>query len=517
MNKSRVEAVALNTTIGIIQKVVTVIANLAIQIIFVRTLGEQYAGISALFTSVLTVLAFAELGIGTAITYNLYKPIAEKNYEKIHAYLNFYANAYKTITAIVIIAGILFCPLLPFIVKDAPDISENITVIFLLFVLDTAVSYLYAYKATFLNANQDNYIASAIHSFAVIGKTVAIAVFLTIWRNYYAYLIFSIIATLSQNIIISLIANKKYPFIKRKSDARLSADERKKIFRDVWAMALYKVAGTTLNSSSNIVISNMGSTTQVGLLSNQILIIRQTYDMVIQFFSAVTSSVGNLSTENNTEYEHKILDTLRFICFWIFMFCSISIFVLSPDFIKLAFGEKYIVAYPILFFLCFEFYVKGMINPVSAFRTSHGLFVQGKYRPLIMAILNIILSVIFMKWIGIIGVFIATVLSRLLTEVWFDPYIVYKHIFNKKPTKYFIKSVIWFLFTCANGVITYHISSFVTTKSLILNIFFKAIICVLVPNALMIIFFCKTEEFKKTFLIVLQLFKKVASSFKKGE
>ena len=198
------------------------------------------------------------------------------------------------------------------------------------------------------------------------------------------------------------------------------------------------------------------------------------------------------------------------------MFCSVSIFVLSPDFIAFAFGEKYIVAYPVLLFLCMDFYISGMINPVSAFRNSHGLFVQGKYRPLIMAILNVGLSVIFMKWLGIFGVFAATAVSRLLTQYWFDPYIVYKHIFNKKPTMYFIKSILWFVFTCAVGTLTWYVASLVTSQSLILNILFKATACIVIPNILMVVFFSRTEEFKKTISIVLQLFNGVLARFKRG-
>ena len=516
MAKSRIQAVAFNTTVGIIQKVVTVIANLVIQIIFVRTLGEQYAGVSALFTSVLTVLAFAELGIGTAITYNLYKPIADKDYEKIHAYLHFYETAYRIVSLVVLFAGAASLPLLPLIVKNVPDISESIYVIFMLFVVDTAVSYVYVHKATFLNAAQDNYVVSAVHSVAVVCKTIGIAVFLTVFRSYYAYLIFSIITTLLQNITVSIIADKKYPFLKEKSKARLDKPAKKQIYNNVFAMSLYKVSGTVLNSTDNIIVSNMSGTAQVGLLSNQILIVRQVYDVIIQFFSAVTSSVGNLSTENNKEYEHKILNTLRFISFWIFSFCSISMFVLSHSFIKFAFGEKYVVAYPILFFLCFDFYVKGMINPVSAFRTSHGLFVQGKYRPLIMAVLNIVLSIVFMKWFGLWGVFAATVVSRLVTQFWYDPYIVYKHVFNKKPTKYFIKAVLWFGFTCLVGGLTWYIASLVTPESIIIDMLFKAVVCVLVPNILMVLFFHKTEEFKKTASIILQLLKSIKSRLKRG-
>ena len=515
MSKSRVQAVAVNTIIGIVQKIITVVANLLIQIIFVHTLGEQYIGISALFTSILAVLSFAELGIGTAIIYNLYKPIAEKDYDKIQAYLHSYATAYRIVTIVIIGAGIVCCPLLPYVVKDVPNISENITLIFLLFVADTAVSYLYAYKATFLNANQNNYIASAVHSVMITIKTIAVAIFLILWSNYYAYLIFSIMITLLQNIIISIIANKKYPFLKEKSKARLNKEEKNKIYKNVYAMSLYKVSGTVLNSSDNIIISNMSNTSQVGLLSNQVLIIRQVYDVTSQFFSAVTTSIGNLSTEENVEYEYKILNTIRFISFWLFMFCSIAIIIISNPFIELIFGAKYVCAYPIIIALVADFYIKGMINPISSFRTSHGLFVQGKYRPLIMALLNIVLSVIMMKWVGIVGVFIATVLSRLLTQVWFDPYVVYKYVFKRSPMQYFGKSVLWLLFTCGVGYITYFIASLILVKSLILSILLRTILCLVIPNALLILCFHKTEEFQKTKMIILQIIKKIGGLFKR--
>lgn len=514
--KSRLNAVAINTTIGIIQKIITVIANLAIQIIFVRSLGKQYAGISSLFTSVLTVLSFAELGIGTAITYNLYKPIAEKNTEQIGAYMNFYSTAYKIVAFVVITAGIICCPLLPYIVKSVPDIKENILIIYLLFVADTAVSYIMVYKATFLNACQENYISSVVHTIVIVLKVIAISVLLILWKNYYAYLIVTVILTFLQNLIISYIANRKYPFLKEMKKYHLKKEEKKRVYKDVYAMSLYKVSGTVLNGTDNIIISGGLGTSYVGLMSNYNMIIRQVYDVIIQFFSSVTSSIGNLSTENDIDYEHYIFETLNFISFWIFTFASISVFIIANPFIELCFGGQYVCTLAVLSVLVIDLYVKGMMNPVSAFRTSHGLFVQGKYRPLIMAIINITLSLILLKYFGLIGVFLATIISRIVTQVWFDPYIVYKYVFKRSPSIYLKKYIKWILTALLCAVVTFLLAEALPFKSsLLFTIVMRILLCIVVPNIMIFLIYKKTYEFKKTIEFGKSILKKIKNKIKK--
>lgn len=513
--KSRVNAVAVNTAFGIAQKAITVIANLAIQIIFIRTLGEQYAGISSLFTSLLTVLSFAELGIGTAITYNLYKPIAEKDTDRICAFMKFYSTAYRVVAFVVLFAGIACCPFLKYIVKDVPDIKENIMFIYLFFVVDTAASYLLIYKATFLNACQENFILSIVHTLITVLKTVATAVFLLVWKSYYAYLVFTVLATISQNIIISCIANRKYSFLKNKNVPTLDKSERKRVFKDVYAMSLYKVSGTVLNGSDNIIISSGLGTGNVGIMSNYTLIIRQINDVLIQFFSATTSSIGNLTTENNAEYEHGIFETLNFIAFWLFGFASVGVFVVAHPFVEFCFGTRFVCSNAILITLVADLYIKGLMNPVSAFRTSHGLFIQGKYRPVIMAVLNIILSVALLKPFGLVGVYMATVISRLATQVWFDPYILYKRVFKKSPFIYYRKYILWLITIVISGGLTMFAAEMITIKSLLMTIIIRVVLCIIIPNIIIVCIFFRSHEFKKTCGAAQTLLKQVIKKVKR--
>lgn len=507
--KSRVNAVAINTAFGIGQKIITVIANLAIQIVFVRSLGEQYTGISSLFTSLLTVLSFAELGIGNAITYNLYKPIAENDTDRICRYMKLYSTAYKLVALVVFVVGIACCPFLKYIVKGVPDIKESITFIYLFFVVDTAASYLLIYKATFLNACQENFILSIVHTLIAVLKTIFTVIFLLVWKSYYAYLIFTVIATVSQNIIVSKVADKKYPFLKNKNVPSLEKTEMKRIFKDVYAMSLYKVSGTVLKGSDNIIISSGIGTAPLGIMANYNFIIRQISDIILQFFSATTSSIGNLTTENNTEHEHNIFEALNFIAFWLFGFSAIGVYVVAHPFVELCFGEKFVCETAILIALVADLYTTGLMSPVSSFRTSHGLFVQGKYRPAIMAILNITLSIALLKPLGILGVYIATVISRLTTQAWFDPYILYKNVFKKSPFIYYRKYLLRIVVIVACAALTMAVAESVTLNSLWLTVIIRIILCIIIPNTVIAVAFFKTKEFKMVFAMAKSVFFKI--------
>lgn len=512
---ARTENVVKNTFSGVLQRVVALLSNFVIQIIFVRLLGLQYVGIASLFTSLIALLSLAELGISNAIIYNLYKPIAKNDMKKISAYANYYAKAYNIIAVVILAIGLCLMPFIDFFIKGVPDVQENIKLIYFLFLLDTAVSYLLIYKSTIIIAAQKQRIISNIQTFFCIVKCGALVIILLFWKSYYAFLVTTVLITFTQNFLISQKANKLFPCLKDKKE-KLSNDEKSSLIKDVKAMFLYKISGVILHSTDNILISKFIGTSVVGQTANYNLFTNNIYNFVLQFFSATSSGVGDLAVEKDEKHEHEIFNTLNFIAFWIFAFCGISLFVVLQPAVILFFGKESLLPIYVILALVADFYVKGMMSPITSFRTAHGLFVQGKYRPLIMAILNIILSVLLMKWIGLVGIFVATVISRLVTQVWYDPYIIYKHVFKSKPYEYFKKYIIWFGFTCLVGGLTWYIASLVTPESIIIDMLFKAVICVLVPNILMVLFFHKTEEFKKTASIILQLLKNIKSRLKRG-
>jgi len=161
-----------------------------------------------IFTDILTVLSFAELGMGSAITFALYKPIAEKDYRQIARLMNLYKTAYRAIAATVFIVGLALVPVLDKIISNAPTIKESLTVIYLMYIANTSMSYLLIYKSTLLTANQQAYVISSIHVWIVIVRTVIQLTVIILFRQFLLYLILNISFTVLQNVILNMATSR---------------------------------------------------------------------------------------------------------------------------------------------------------------------------------------------------------------------------------------------------------------------------------------------------------------------
>lgn len=464
--------------------------------VFIYTLGMEYVGVSGLFSSVLSVLSFAELGISTAMTYALYGPIAQGDTRKISQLMHFYKLAYRFVAGAVLTAGTVCIPFLPLIIKDTPDIHESITVIYIFYLINTASSYLLIYKSTLLTASQKNYEISKVTIRISAAKCVIESILLVIFRNFMLYLCIEIILNILQNILISRRAVKTYPEVFEKSGERLDKGEIKKLFQDIRALFLYKVSGVVLDGTDNIIISAFLGTGYVAVLSNYNMIVKNVYNLILQVFQSTSAGVGNLAATEGAKKQHHIFNVLLFLSFWLFGFCVVELFININDFIGIWTGTAHTFPIVTVMILITDFYLTGMMSAVSYFRTSNGLFVQGKYRPLIMALINIVLSVLFVQKIGVAGVLLGTVLSRLSTQFWFDAYLIYKYVF-KDSLKEYLKNM--FLYTgtiiaicCICGIC----SRLLDTGAAILNLGVNAVVVAVIYNAVCFLLFRKTTEFE---------------------
>lgn len=510
---SRSSNVLKNTVAGVVQRVVAIGAGFLIQVLYIRFLGIEYVGVSSLFASILSVLSLAELGIGAAITFNLYKPIAEHDYMTMSAYVRFYAKAYRIVAGVILLIGMFVMPFITWVINDVPDIKENVYIIYALILIDTVLSYLLVYKSTILIAAQKNRMVTNIQTLGYVLKCILIVIVLLSCKNFYLVLMVSCVVTVLQNLSISICADKQFPELKRYKE-KLEKKEARKLFANVRAMTLYKVSNVVLDSTDNIILSKKCGTKKVGVLSNYNLVTTNVYNLISQFYMSVSSGVGSLATERDAKKEYGVFRVLNFVSFWIYGYCSISILLLVQPFIELFFGRDLLFGSTIVLVLVIDFYVKGMIGPMNAFRNAHGLFTQGKYRPLIMAILNIVFSLILYEIVGVIGVFLATILSKLLTQVWYEPFLVYRNVFKKNVGSYFIEYVKYLLILCIGGGIAYGVCSLIPFENLILILGLRAIVCTIVVNGVIVVLCRKSEPFKQAKGIVKALLGKV---FRKQE
>ena len=495
MSESRTKNTIRNVKTGAIVQLVNKIMAFIVRTFFIKMLNTEYLGVNGLFTNILTILSFAELGIGTAIIYNMYKPVAENDKEKIKSLMKLYQKSYNTIGIIVFLLGLCVIPFMNIIVKDAPNIKENLIFIYLLFLFNTASSYFFTYKKSIIYAHQKKSIIDNIDSIFYLAKSVFEIIFLVITKNYIVYLIIQILGTFLENIIISIKANKMYPYLKEKNEKKLSKKESKSIFDNVKSLVVYKFGEVILHGTDNILISSMVNVSTVGLCSNYTLIIQAIQSIVYTSLGGVTASVGNLNASKDTKRKEEIFYQLTFINFIIYSFCTIAFIMLLQPFIELWLGENYLLEMAVVIALSVNFFIDGIRNPGYIFRTTLGLFSKGKITPYIGAIVNIIASIILCKIYGVVGIFIGTIIAQVCSYVWIDPYLIHRYEFKTPFSKYLKKFLMYVLTLTIEIVIALWITSFIENTGII-NFILRGFIALLVPNVINIILFHKIEEFK---------------------
>lgn len=490
-----------NTVYGITTQVLTVLISFITRTVFIKYLSVEYLGVNGLFTNILTVLSLAELGFGGAMVYSMYQPLAIKDYKVLKALMHFYSKIYKVIGLSVCILGLLLVPFLNLLIKDTPNIS-NLTIIYIFFLLNTVASYFFAYKRSILEADQKQYIISKNHLIFNVLKSVAQIIILILFENYLLFLGIQVLTTISENIYISKKVNKIYPFLKESNTNDLSAEDKKSIWTNVKALMIYKVGSTVLDGTDNIIISSFVGVSAVGYLSNYTLIVGSVTMILQQITNAVTGSIGNYVTTEKIEKQESLFHKIVFIYFVIFGFSFVSLFMLLNPFIALWLGEKYTLSTFTVFVISFNWYITGIMNPVWTFRSTKGLFIYGRYRPAISAIINVIVSILLALQWGLIGVLLGTTITRLSTNSWYDPYIVFKHGFNKSPIRYYKKQIGYFfsLFIPVL-VLTFLFEYFV--QSSFIGFLIQVLLVTLITIGTLILLFRKTDEFDyllKTFV-----------------
>lgn len=493
MEVSRIQNSQRNLYISILSQVITLILSFVSRTVFVKTLGMDYLGVNGLFTNIISVLSLAELGVGTAIVYSMYKPLAEHDTKKLAALTQYYSTLYKMIAIIILLVGIAIFPFLDIIINLDTSIP-NVKYYYLLFLGEAVTSYLIIYKTSIITADQKGYIVTRNRMIAnIIASVLQILVLVSI-KNYVIYLLIRILIPLAGNYYSSRVASKLYPFIDSKET--LSKEERKSIWNNIKSMFLYRVGGVILNNTDNILISTLINTTLVGKYSNYSMLITRVTGFTSLIFSSVQASLGNLNVDANEEKKYKIFNILSLLSFWVYAFCSICFCMLFQDFIAIWLGTDYQLSLDVVYIAVLNFYFEGVLYPIWCYRQTTGLFHETKYTMLIASAINLILSILLGKQMGLFGIFAATAISRLCTNLWFDPYVLFKKYFNASPKKYFIKQLLYIL----TIIMLITIGQCLFCYLSISNIYFRFIVkigyCILVPNLFFSFMFFKTEEFR---------------------
>ena len=512
---SRTKNTIYNFITSIGGQVITILMQFIVRTVFIQTLGKSYLGINGLFTNILSMLSLAELGVGNAILFKLYKPLADKDEKRINILIKFYKKVYTIIGITVAIIGITLIPFLHFMVKDYDKLSAlgiNAVLIYSIYLFQSVSSYLFfAYKSAIVKADQKEYVLNVVsYAFTIVTSIVQIILLKTL-NNFELYVIVLVVSTILQNTVNAHIANKLYPCIKEKTEEKLSKEEIKDIFKDCFAILLYKINGVVLKATDNIIISTILGLEMVGIYSNYYILYTTINSIFSKVFDSVVHSLGNLHAKKDINHEYKIFKTVNLIAIILGATAGIGIFTVSNNFIDAWLGEEWVLKQPFSLLMGIEVYTLVNRQYLSKYRNAMGLFQQAKYRPLFGMIINLIASILLVKYWGICGVLVGTIIADWTTLMWFDPLIIHKYGFENKFSvkKFYLRNINYLMITIALGAILMLLTNNIFINHGWFTVIFHAIVCgIIVPITFTLIYKNK-EEFENIKNILKKFTKKL--------
>ena len=490
---SRTDNSLKNLKTAVLFKLAAIVVNFIARKIFVVVLTKEYLGLDGTFANILTMLSLAELGVGTAITYSMYKPLAEGDRELILSLITLYRKFYTVIGITVGVLGAALTPFLQYIIRDIPDIP-HIRLIYLMFVLDSSISYFLVDKQSLISADQKQHIVTSYQYKTSMAVTAAQCAALLLTGDYVLYLTLKLCATFVCNALLARKADRLYPYLKQKTVQPLPAPVRQDISKNIRAMIAHKLGSVVVFGTDNVLIAYFVGAVSVGLYSNYLLITQSLKSAYSMIFRAMTASIGNLCAAEDTAHAQAVFWRVDLLTRWIYGFSAVCLVVLLNPFISLWLGADYLFPMPIVLLIVSSFYVTGMRQSVLTFREAMGLYWYDRHKPLFESAINLAVSILLAKPFGIVGIFIGTVVSTLSTCTWVEPYILFRHGFGAPVGKYFARYALNVLLTAAAGAATWYICALLPAAGFEAFLV-KVLLCCVLPNLFFLLVYGKTSEF----------------------
>lgn len=496
MGNSRLKNSTLNLATGLMGRALTIVLNFAVRTVFIHCLNEAYLSVNGLYSNILTVLSLAELGFGSAVVYHMYEPMATHNYQKVAGLLLYFKKIYFVVGVVIVALGLCVIPFMDVIIKDKPDVPL-LTLYYVVFLLNSGLSYCFAaYKGTLFSADQRDYVKTNVQNVASIIQAVLQVLLLLLFRAYLVYLLVQLAGTVFVNACVAYLAGKKYPEVSKYKNEQLKDGEKQQLLKNTGALFLTKVGHVALNGTDNIIISAVVGVLWVGRLSNYTLICDSVTSVLCQITAAITGSLGNFFATEDKHAGYALFKKVEFLNFWLYGFSFIALVTLLDPFVQIWAGGRFVLGLPISIAIAINFFVAGYMNTLWVFRSTIGLFKQGKFRPILVAILNIVLSIFLGKLWGVFGVLFATFLSRAAISLWYDPLILHRYGFEAscKPffARYFRRVLLLAAVLIAMLTIRHVVLSSATT---VLRFAVMTMVTAIVPNAIFWLAYRRCEEY----------------------
>lgn len=493
-----------NIIFGLVLKIYQILLPFIFRTVILQTIGIEYLGLNSLFTSVLQVLNLAELGVGSAMVFSMYKPIVDDDEVKICALMKLYRLYYRIIGAIVLIVGLAITPFIPYLISGDVPADMNVYILYLLNLGATVLTYwLFAYKNSILSAHQRVDVSSKVTILTDTLKYGLWLIALYVFKNYYYYVIAILFSQVVNNILTAIIAHKLYPQYQAKGN--ISKEERKAINKRIADLFTSKLGGTLTGSTATIVISAFLGLEILAIYQNYLYIITSITSFILILNNSILAGIGNKMQTNSLEENYHDFRVFIFIQFWIMGFCITCFTVLFQPFMTLWMGSDLLLDYLAVILLCLYFLGNQYVQALSVYKDAGGIWHSDRFRPLISGIINLIVDLILVQFIGLYGVLIAKIISSVFISAPWITYNVYHTIFKSEKISKYLCDILLYIAVSLVVVLVTNAACYFIPSGGIGWFILRAGICAVLPNILFVLSYCRLSLFKDC----LKLFKKM--------
>lgn len=506
-NEQRVlNSVRNMATSAVLQTVLGILAFVE-RTIFIRCLSIEYLGLNSLFSNILNVLSMAELGISSAIAFALYKPIAENNYDLIKSYMSFFKKAYRVIGSVILAIGIILSPFINLFLENDQSI-ENASYYFLIYLFGVGLTYFYSYKQILIEADQKKYINQLVICFGSILRVIVQLIAISITHDYGVYIFLYLVFNVGKNIVLAVWADRLYPYLKDRKVAKLETRERKSIVRNIKALSLHKFGEVAIGSIDSLLISLLVDLRTLGLYANYQIITNALKSAMRVFYSSMGASIGNMCATEDRKQVYSSFVSLDFANYFISSVITVLMFALIQTVMKLWLGAYFVLNTSTVLLISLVFFIESNRNMVLNFHDACGLFWADKYKRVLEALINLVVSYLLGRKMGIDGIFIGTVVCNLVGFT-IEVTVVFRNVFAFSPVKYFLKYLLRLTATILISVFVFFSCSFIKGTSVL-----AALASMLLSITLVVLIYYLLYHRNKDFLIVKNGLNSILISFK---
>ncbi len=470
-NLKRIEKSKINTAVALITNIAMGILSFAERTVFNQFFNEEYLGLYSFNNNIINILSFFELGLASAVAYALYAPLEYKDREQVIAIMRFFRKAYFIIGLLILGLGILFLPLLPYLIRTTIDIA-HVQIYFVLFLLGNTSSYFINYKNILFNANQEQYKVTMVTniSWTILYST---EIFIAIKTNNFLLYSFAIfIANIIKNIILNLMAKTEYPYLKyKKTKAVINAEIKNRIIKNTKGLIITRIGIAMVNCTDSLLISAMVGTAILGKYSNYQMIYYGLITLAVLLPQSITASVGNAGVTESKRAMTKGFNVLDLSSFFVYSALSIMLLNVINPIVSTFFGESKTLPFSTIVIICLNFYFQSMRELFLTYKSSLGLYWEDRKRPIIEGFTNLLTSIILGYFCGLNGILLGTLITSIFVNFMIEPRIIFHYGFTRSAYGFYVSNILRFILATIIALITYKVNSIInTTISIVLQI-----------------------------------------------